>query len=505
MFKDLDDIDKNAIECEICIIGSGPAGIAVASKLVKKNIKFIILESGSINPNGEHQKLNKGFSSGPRELNLLNSRLRCFGGAGKLWAGVCRPMSDSDFEKNHRNLSGWPINYSVLEDYYKEAASIFGLDYEAFFNENWRRKASLAVEFDKFAQNDGILKGIDYQRASAEHRDLTNKYQDVLFESKNCNVITNATVIDLIQKNKRSVESVIARSLKGKKININAKKFVLCGGAIENARIMLDSSLNQEIKNNKYLGSCFMSHPAFRRSATLIRNDDSSGCKNLDENLKRDFGFEMNVNEREENQVLRHNIHLSPSIGSPDDDLESQSSIINQNLNRLTNYSKKIKCKLLGGEVDTKFWNLDIAIEQEPRITNYVKLSKNRDLHGKRKVEVFWGAVSDLEMKTVFEAVKSVGRESVLNGVGICKASNDLIKKEIFKQDDSINHHIGTTRMSDSSENGVVDSNLKCFGLSNLFLSGSSVFSTSSIVNPTFTIVALSLRLGEHLYNETSL
>ena len=60
-------------------------------------------------------------------------------------------------------------------------------------------------------------------------------------------------------------------------------------------------------------------------------------------------------------------------------------------------------------------------------------------------------------------------------------------------------HHSGATRMSASPQSGVVDSNLKVFGLENLFVTGSSVFPTNGWVNPTFTIIALSLRLTNHL------
>ena len=61
------------------------------------------------------------------------------------------------------------------------------------------------------------------------------------------------------------------------------------------------------------------------------------------------------------------------------------------------------------------------------------------------------------------------------------------------------NHHMGTTRMSSSDKNGVVDSNLKLFGTKNLYILGSSVFPTGGHVPPTLTIVALSVRLAEHL------
>jgi choline dehydrogenase-like flavoprotein len=60
-------------------------------------------------------------------------------------------------------------------------------------------------------------------------------------------------------------------------------------------------------------------------------------------------------------------------------------------------------------------------------------------------------------------------------------------------------HHMGTTRMSEQPKNGVVDHNCKVHGICNLFIAGSSVFSTCGHVNPTLTIVALALRLAERL------
>jgi len=501
MHKDLNDLNDELFDFEVCIIGSGPAGLAVASKLIDENIKFAILESGDISPNQKHQELNKGFSRGKRKLDLVNSRLRCFGGAGKLWAGVCRPFDASEFEKVDSAYGGWPILFSDLEKFYKEAASILGLNYDKFFNEDWRDEAYLAVKFKGFAKTDGILRGVNYQRSPLQKRDLTNQYKDIFFKSKNCTVITNATVVDFIDSKKNFIEKVLIKSISGKQVYLNAKTFVLCAGAIENPRILLDSSLNEDVRSNKFLGSCFMSHPAFTDSGSLILNKNliKTTLKNIE--LKRDFGFEMNFKEREKNRILRHNISIRPSININNKD-SNQFSIITDNIRSLIIFSKRVKRKLFGGELNAKKWILDIAVEQEPRTESFIKLSNTKDAHGKRQVEVFWDSMSSKEMKTVLEAVKAVGRESMLNGVGITKASDSLLSKEIFTQDDAINHHVGTTRMATSSKFGVVDSNLKCFALNNLYISGSSVFPTSSIVNPTFSIVALSLRLGEHIVSQ---
>jgi choline dehydrogenase-like flavoprotein len=60
-------------------------------------------------------------------------------------------------------------------------------------------------------------------------------------------------------------------------------------------------------------------------------------------------------------------------------------------------------------------------------------------------------------------------------------------------------HHMGTTSMSAEPKDGVVDANLRCHGIDNLFIAGSSVYPTSSFVNPTTTVLALALRLADQL------
>ena len=60
-------------------------------------------------------------------------------------------------------------------------------------------------------------------------------------------------------------------------------------------------------------------------------------------------------------------------------------------------------------------------------------------------------------------------------------------------------HHAGTTRMHEDPRGGVVDQDLRVHGLENLFVAGGSVFPRAGWANPTLTIVALSLRLADHL------
>jgi choline dehydrogenase-like flavoprotein len=65
--------------------------------------------------------------------------------------------------------------------------------------------------------------------------------------------------------------------------------------------------------------------------------------------------------------------------------------------------------------------------------------------------------------------------------------------------DPNAHHHVGTTRMHADARLGVVDADSRVHGLANLFVTGSSVFPTGGFANPTLTIVALALRLADHL------
>ena len=60
-------------------------------------------------------------------------------------------------------------------------------------------------------------------------------------------------------------------------------------------------------------------------------------------------------------------------------------------------------------------------------------------------------------------------------------------------------HWLGATRMSASASDGCVDPALRYHELDNLYILSTSVFPSASSANPTLTLGALALRLGDHL------
>lgn len=510
MFKDLQDLNSNQVlSADVCIVGTGPAGISVAKKLDGTKNKVLFLESGGLTPNIEYNALNKGDNSGPRFLSLDASRARCFGGASTIWAGVCCPFSQEDFfEKSFLPLSGWPITRESLNKHYVEAAEMLGISHDLFINTDAHKSTFNGLSFPEFNRNDSLLSNDIYQFSDPNNRNFGIKYKQLFLSSKNIDVLFHATVTKLnISENGKKIKNLNVEDISGKKCTINSKIFVLAAGALENPRILLNSNdyFKNGIGNEKgFVGSCFMSHPGFSGVGEIFKttngfcidkNDFSNGLKSQ---------FENSPENQVTSQILRHGFSFETfrDLSNPSTYLSGR--LLTEYERLFSNFSlseiiKKTKCRL-SGVYASNLWNVGVGLEQEPSKRNYLKLNYlSKDKLGVPRIDMFWAEISTREKKTIVDSLKSLGRELAISGSGRLRFTEKLLTGEVFQAEDPVNHHIGTTRMSHTSEKGVVDKNCKVFGVDNLYISGSSIFSTSSIVNPTYTIIALGLKLGEHL------
>jgi choline dehydrogenase-like flavoprotein len=510
MFKDLHSFDTNQVlKYDVCIVGTGPAGISVAKKLLGSKKKVVILESGGIEPSVEYNELNKGENSGPRFLSLDASRSRCFGGASRIWAGVCSPFSVEDFnEKSYIPLSGWPIVKDDLVVYYKEAAEMLGISYDLFNTSNPFTNTLNGLSFPEFNRNNSLLLASIYQKSDSYNRNFGDKYRKLFSNSENVDVLFHSTVTRLnTSQDGKHISNIEAEDLSNKKCTINAKNYVLAAGALENPRILLNSDhyYKNGIGNESgFVGSCFMSHPGITEVGEIMKTSEGF-CINKNKFSKNLISqFELSPSTQLSSEVLGNAIGMNTYT-----DLANLSTYYSGRL--LTEYKKLIKnfdfkqsvektaCRLKG-KYASNLWNLNIGLEQEPDHRNHLTLNPSmKDFFGVPLIDMFWAEISEREKMTVIESVKVLAREFGITNSGRVKFTDKLLSGEAFEREDSVNHHIGTTRMAKTSATGVVDKNCKVFNISNLYLAGSSLFPTSSIVNPTYTIIALSLRLGERL------
>jgi choline dehydrogenase-like flavoprotein len=130
-----------------------------------------------------------------------------------------------------------------------------------------------------------------------------------------------------------------------------------------------------------------------------------------------------------------------------------------------------------------------ISPEVEPQASNRVTLSG-------KSVDPLGFPVPDLHVSHSERDRKSFARVKAIGD----QIRRDFGTRELLAFQSRIHSHpAGTCRMGFNAENGVVDRNLKVFGIDNLYVSGGSVFPVSGTANPTDTVVALTLRLGDHL------
>jgi hypothetical protein len=119
----------STVRADVCIVGGGPAGIALALSLVGSRLSVVLLESGGTTQDPDSRDLNVGVNTGLPYYDLDETRHRGLGGGSQRWAGWCRPLDRSDFEpRDVLATTGWPITYDDLLPFYDEAAVLCEID-----------------------------------------------------------------------------------------------------------------------------------------------------------------------------------------------------------------------------------------------------------------------------------------------------------------------------------------------------------------------------------------
>jgi len=142
---------------------------------------------------------------------------------------------------------------------------------------------------------------------------------------------------------------------------------------------------------------------------------------------------------------------------------------------------------------------IGVQAEHAPNPDSRVTLSEARDRLGMRKTRLDW-RVGELERRTLWEFVRTIAGEFERLGMGSFDLSQVAFLDDPLAWVQMVHdsaHHMGTTRMHESPQFGVVDPNCRVHGVDNLYIGSSSVFPTGARSNPTLTILALCLRMAD--------
>ena len=545
-------IENTCFEADICIIGSGPAGISLALEMQKSNKKIIILTGGVAHETAANQDFNKGFAfpKGSHEP-LEENRRRAFGGTSLVWGGRCIPFDPIDFEeRSWIPYSGWPINYDELVPYYKKASLLC---------------KSGTFEYDvsnsfKHLKGNEIIEGIDNEDIVSSKLErwstpvnFAKDYFEILKESTNIEVLLDTHLISIATENGGdAVTSIIAKAEK-KIITIKATTYVLACGGIENPRLLLASKSefhpNGIGNNNDVVGRYYMSHffgiyaglaPINRINIVYDFERDQEGVY-----CRRRWAITKKAqNERKMgngifflHQANNQDGHRNPLFSivfvtkfilslfaeksitkakqkwlKSKSDISSHLSVIVKDgwkqlpaiIKIASKRFQKRRLPFVLPSVKSNKLGLYFQTEHFPNPKSRISIVENElDLVGIPRVSVNIN-FTDIDKKTIVEAHRIFVNRYLKAGIGAIyfneKGLINFIEEKINTFNSSA-HHLGTTRMSESPRLGVVDKNCKVHGINNLYIAGSSVFPTGSHVNPTLTIVALAVRLGDYLNN----
>ena len=516
-FRELED--GAVIEADLCIIGAGAAGIAMAREFVGTGHQVCLLESGGFEIDADTQSLYQGENIGQPYYDLETCRLRFFGGTTNHWAGWCGPLNPIDFEeRDWVPYSGWPIGHADLEPYYPRAQDICGIGPFLYDDSLWEKLGmeAPAVDPEKIVTR--------FWQLSEEFR-FGNVYRQELEAAENLRLLLNANVVN-IQSNAEAsmIEQLDLRSLDGRTGTAKARHYVLACGGIENARLLLLSNKVEPagLGNQRDLvGRFFMEHLVVN-CGTVAAADP---LQFLTQYLKHSYegvrvwgglctseamqrrekvlnggiwtGYEP---DPKSGVALAQDVWRSVKAGEWPDDLGSSIVTIMGDLDDVAVQTYRRVVEGREPVYPPLEIYLGIEAEQAPNPDSRITLGDETDLLGLRRPVLDW-RLSEIDKRSIRLSVMAAGSE-----LGRLNIARLRIPEWLLADDTSWDpdiemgyHHIGTTRMSDDPTRGVVDANCALHGVDNFFIAGSSVFPTEGYINPTLSIVALALRLSDHL------
>jgi choline dehydrogenase-like flavoprotein len=517
------------VNYEYCVVGFGPSAVILVTQLIKMGVtRICVIESGSKKRNKNQDSL-KSVETVNRSIKN-NSRERIIGGATETWTGQYAVMDAIDFESRGSKVPdsiGWPINLTDLAPFYNTVSQDYGLvEYENFLN-----KDELCVDSDLYRLESE--KGLEYKKFILDlPAQQFGKDYLYIFNRLGIDIFLNTTVVAINVDEAGKAVSVSARLNEQEQQIFAGLNIILASGAIENARLLLNSKNEQgKVLGNEHdqVGRYFMNRlkgmagtiklnkkiEIARESVFRFHKGRFEGYYGIrfSDNVQADKAFYNNYCMLLPWYPWYQSIEYLSVIGFIEVVYGDLMKLrINPNIkNFRTLFVSSIKVcinlctnprfwyfqlkKMLTDGTRTDLIQLRNFIEIQPHKDNRVTLSSKLDIMGVPIPVVDYdfrsGELKDMkQLHDEIECRLSQGR--LVGQLNIDESAYQNISGDS-------SHHLGTTRMGDDPTKSVVNKNLQVHAVQSLYILGGSVFPSSGIANPTYTMMALSARLAKHL------
>ncbi len=511
------------LEVDLCILGAGAAGIAMARHFADTGVRVALLESGGYKYDQQVQELYKGTNVGMKYFELDQCRTRRFGGSTWCWGGMCTPMTAIDFrERDWVPMSGWPFDEREMEPYFRRAHDLCGIgpyDYSAGV---WRELGQEPLPFrpellvSHFWQMNSRKGWRQVRFAKKFHADLRTP--------ENVTVYLHANAVELVlAENGRQMSHVRTKTMDGREGKVFARMVVLACGGLENPRMLLASNRQRAAglgNEHGLVGRYFHEHLEAALASVIPfspknRMFDYARWWEFGQSHARP-GITLSPVAQEREAAL----NLSLSIDAVYDEQyvwraakEIWDDVVArrltagtaQNALRVARQSPKA-----GGDVYrrvrygsrpmgvAKSYTMYARAEQSPNAESRVYLGTTRDRLGTPELVMDW-RTNALDHRAFEVTADNLEVEIPRLGLGRVEVRPWVREGGWPAELKGGPHHMGTTRMADDPRLGVVDRDAKVHGVEGLYVAGSSIFPTGGHANCTMTLLATTLRLCDHL------
>lgn len=511
---------------DICVVGAGPVGLALAFKLEALGLTVLVLEAG---PGDVDDAAATEFSNGHHALPGTASH-RGIGGTSALWGGRCVPFDDLDFQhRAHVPVPGWPIAHAEIAAHYAEAATFL----DAGTMTGRQRDA---------AAGPVVTDAIEHWSKSPA---LAPRYEAALRRSHRIFLATQSVATELICEPGGDRVTHVRVLRYGRREAYAVSRLVLAAGGLETVRLLLALQTKQPAllgQPDGALGRYYQGHLTGYLAVIQLTDDDLARQLSFQTDAhgyrfrrRLQLAAPVQLQERLLNTVfwldaisISDPIHGSGSLSLLYLLMTATGTYrwlsrglaprpTHSRKGQLRGHLKNIRLRGISlrraGLTLAQIWRggdggmlanpagrylLRYHAEQVPQPDSRVLLTQAAD--GRARLSVDYRVGED-DLTSVLRSHALLDAWLSRNRLGRLEYLHDEASRRqgVFAQAFDGYHQIGLARMGDDRRFSVVNGDCRVHGLANLYLAGASVFSTGGHANPTLPAVALALRLGQHL------
>lgn len=543
--------DDSILNCDVCIVGSGPVGLSMALQFADTDVSVIVVESGGNDYEPESAELSEFENAGCARSEVNAVRRRIFGGTSTIWSGRCMPFSSLDLvRRNWLPSEGWPVTEEEMLPWLEQASKILGAGPLVTGQRLWHllgMKPDVPWDPACFEPQIFLASSVNPPRsrivqptgfeapkelAALQHSgmpaatDLGEASREALQRAGNVRVLLRAHALE-IDANEDCVTGVTVASPDGQKRHIRAQNVVAACGGIDNARLLLLSKRpdgtslgNRSDQVGRYLADHHYAPIAHldEKSAAALRSRlrqkwfDFDGTRYI-----YAVGASLSAQRQREEKLPRATLY-SFEHRRRDTAITSARKLLHSfagsgagfdaaNLKNALFHPYELSQCIVDRYVFKRpsldpVFKVDVGcnVEQIPNPDSRLILGEKTDKFGQKVARVDW-RMDDREFHGYQRTAELFAQECRRLGLGDIQPSGWIADKRVDWREElhDMAHPMCSTRMASSPEQGVVDRNCEVFGVRGLYMAGSSVFSTGGTSNPTLMAVALGLRVAHRI------